>query len=139
MADAIYDNGAGVRIERGTATINGKTYSIQNINSVSVEPAPTTKGAGAKGCGGVLVALGLLVGVAAIGTLNEGPTGYAVVAVVMIGVGVLLLRRPKPPTTWRLMFLMSNGEAEAIASTDRAAVDRVRDAIEQAMRPAAGS
>jgi hypothetical protein len=138
MSDYIYDDGVGVRIDRGTAFIHGKTYSIQNINSVGVDAEQPKNNN--TGCGFLLIVAGVLPALAALGSLMEpkgdqGPGGYAIAAILLIALGVFLMRRPRPPTRWRLIFTMSNGAVEAIASTDPQVVQRVRAAIEEAMRP----
>lgn len=143
MAEVIYDDGAGVRIDHGTATINGKTYSIQNINSVSVNAAPNKGESQKQGCGCVLIAGAVLFVLAMAGALMghsevQQAVGYGVIAAVLGGIAYLVLKQPRPPPTWRLVFTMSNGTVEAIASTNREAVDRVRSAIEEAIRGSGG-
>ena len=138
VLNTIYDDGAGVRIDHALAMFYGASYSISNINSVAVE-GKTPKDE-KKGCGCALIPTGILLILAAIVSIVNSSDGQSVVVCGLLGAmiitfGVYFLCSPLPTTTWRLVFTMSNGFIETITSTDREVLERVKQAIEEAMHP----
>ena len=121
------ENDVVVTISR--VIVGGTTYPTGNITSVSkrVKPAST-------GCANLFIITGIVMLTAAIGTFfakSSSSVSYFVVAAVAIAIGIVMLRAARP--TYLLIFSAAGGETEALASTNQRMIDRVLEAINDAL------
>ncbi len=110
---------AGVTISNARAVFPTKTYAMAQISSVSMAKTKTNGG---------LVVLGVLFALGGLAFIGN----QIVVALIgiLIGAGLLYLAlRPK----YAVLISSSSGEGHALVSGDRALIERVVTAINDAM------
>jgi len=121
---------SNVYVSNARIVIAGTTYALSNITSVSKRMTPASTG-----CSTVIILFGviiLLIGLVHFG-VRHVITGLVliIIAVLAAGGGVYSFKSQKP--TYHILLASSSGETEALSSQDEAVVDRIVNAINQAI------
>lgn len=119
----IYEEG-GVKITTARAVLGGKTYAMSNITSVSMSSEVESAGC---------ITFGLIIGGAAviIWGVAVGEWLMAGIGLVMAVGGFYLNRGEKTKYTVRIGS--SSGEADALTSYDQAEIQKIIDAMNDAI------
>ena len=115
---SFYSDNSGVRITNTRAILGTKTYAMANISSVSAAITPAKRGLGI-----VLAIIGFLL-------VLVPESGVRIFGVILLGVGILLAVIAK--ATYIVRIGSASGEADAISSHDRAYVDGIVTAMNEA-------
>jgi hypothetical protein len=118
-----------IHVTNRRVTIKGTTYSLANITSVS-----KTKGRSNIGCAWILLIIGLLTTVGAIGMFFDKPQSVDATTWVVIGVCLLIsLAIFKAKPTFNVVLTTSAGEQNVLSSQDEKSIDEVVSAIGNAI------
>jgi hypothetical protein len=118
MAEQVFLDEAGISVGNAMFKIPGKTYQVRNINGVgTLIENPSRK----------WPIILFLLGVAGFAAGAPG----VVFAIAFIALGVFLWIRNKPK--YWVQLSMSSGEAKAYGGTDQAFIERVVQALNEAM------
>lgn len=109
----------GLTVTNSRFVVNGQTYAMSNVTSVKQGMTPASKVGPI-----VLIVIGIIF-------LMGGDTGAVIIGLAAIGGGIFWWTKAKP--TFSVMLSTSAGEAQALASTDRAYIDSVISALNQAI------
>jgi hypothetical protein len=108
----------------------GTTYATANLTSVQKRFTPASKG-----CATLLVVIGALMTLVSLGTVFSKDAGTGIMMLLIFGgifaAGLAWLRSLKP--TYHVVLASSSGEREGMSSKDGALVDRVIQAITDAI------
>lgn len=113
-----------VKITNRRAVIGSKTYAMSNITSVSMGKQE------ASGCvpfGLMVISVPFLL----VGFANGPERLWVIVGIVALGLGVLIFRGNKP--TFVVQIGSSSGEMKALTSPDRARIERIVTAMNDAI------
>lgn len=113
----------------------GKTYSTANVTSVSTKiteyPNPSKQGPV------VLMGIGGVLGLIGLGSLGDNVVGgafWVLVAAAVVYGGFLWFRRiRKPEPDYILLIGSASGESEGMQSKDKGLIQRVAEAINEAI------
>ena len=110
--------------------LHGTTYATANLTSVQKRFTPASKG-----CATLLVVIGALMTLVSLGTVFSKDAGTGIMMLLIFGGifagGLAWLRSLKP--TYHVVLASSSGEREGMSSKDNALVDRVIQAITDAI------
>jgi hypothetical protein len=122
--EIIYSD-ANVSVSTSRVIISGTTYALRNITSVKMTVTPAKQG-----CAIALIivgGLGLLGGLAS----KDGVLVGLIIGAIIIGLGVLWLRAVK--ADYHVTIASSSGEGNALTSRDRPYIQKIVDAINEAI------
>ena len=121
----MYKSG-NISIDDHFARFGGKSFAINKINSVEVREQRTP---GNK----VYVIWWIIAAVLALGALPDGTWALLALAIFAALVGWSKWRSRNPVSTYSLYLVTSSSEAQACQTSDKAEVERLRDAVESAI------
>jgi hypothetical protein len=113
-----------VTITKTHATIDGKTYTVSDINSVRVAKRPPSRNLPI-----TLIAIGFMSGLAAFS--GESGFVYGSIAVMFLILGVLLF--VSQHDRYAVQINLTSGKEDALLSRDREYVQRIVDTLNQAI------
>lgn len=117
-------------ISNTKVVLHGTTYATANITSVSKRFTPASKG-----CAIALIVLGAFMTLGSLGAINSKEPGTGIIlfliCAAIVAIGVLWFRSLKP--TFHVMLASASGEREGMSSKDHSLVQRVVDAITNAI------
>jgi len=113
-----------VTITKTHATIDGKPYTVGDISSVQMAKRPP-----ARNLPITLIAIGFMSGLAAFG--GESRFLYGSVAVMFLVLGVLLF--VSQHDRYAVQINLTSGKVDALLSRDQEYVQRIVDALNQAI------
>jgi hypothetical protein len=126
----VFLQGDGIYVSNTKIILHGTTYSTANITSVQKRFTPASKG-----CAYLFVAFFALMTLGSLGTFSSRNIGGALVMLLvcagLLAAGVMWLRSLKP--TFHVVLASASGEREGLSSKDHSLVDRVIDAITDAI------
>lgn len=125
MADeqTFYSDDEGVRITNTRAIFDNTTYSMANISSIRTKEIPAKRG------GGIFtIILGLII--LAIGVSAE-ITGLTIFGIIIFILGILWVWLATGE--FHIMITSSSGEASALKSKDKGYIDKVTQAMNEAI------
>src|SRR6185436_8350701 len=128
--ERVFLNDGNMYVSNTKVVLHGTTYSTANITSVSKRFTPASKG-----CAMIFVAVTALVFLGSLGGIKSSQLGASLIVVLVCGaflaVGVMWLRSLKP--TYHVVLASASGEREGMSSKESDVVDRVIDAITNAI------
>lgn len=117
-------------ISNTKVVLHGTTYATANLTSVQKRFTPASKG-----CAILLVVLGAFMTLGSLGVVFSKEAGTGIVMLLICGgvlaAGLAWLRSLKP--TYHVILASAGGEREGMSSKDYALVDRVIQAITDAI------
>jgi Family of unknown function (DUF6232) len=126
----VFLNDDNIYVSNTKVMLHGTTYATANITSVSKRFTPASKG-----CAILLVALGALAVIGALGSFKSSEAGASMmgllVTAAILGAGVLWLRSLKP--TFHVILASAAAERQGLSSKDESLVNRVTVAINDAI------
>lgn len=122
--EVTYYSDRTIEVTSARAVFGEKTYALANITSVTMEERPTSR------IPGIVIAI-VGVGVAACtGSLNKSSSGIVIGILVMIA-GIVIAALANPRYVVRLGS--ASGESDAFVSKNRGHVQRVVNAVNEAI------
>ena len=118
-----YADESGVRITNTRAIFNSTTYSMANISSIRSASTPAKRGFG--------IFLALLGFIVLIIGASSSATVAIVIGLIMLAIGILLAWAAKGE--YHIMITSSSGEASALKSKNRGYIDRIAQAMNEAI------
>jgi hypothetical protein len=118
-----YSDQTGVRITQSRAIFGAKTYTMNNVASVSAHRVPAKRG---PAIGTLLIGLVLLV----IG-ISSTIVVLIIFGILGMAVGALLIYLMKD--TFVVRISSASGEADALASKDRSHIEQIVQALNEAI------
>jgi uncharacterized protein DUF6232 len=125
MSEEIIYTDNNVSVSTSRVIISGTTYALRNITSVKMTFTPARQG-----CAIVLIILGVLFVLCLVGVKGGAAPGL-IIGAVLVGAGVLWLRAAKPD--YHVAIASSAGERPAMTHKDKAYIEKVVDAINEAI------
>lgn len=124
MAETEFYKNGTVLVTNSRAVMTGKTYSLANVTSVRkvVMPVNYMPIAG-------MILLGIVLASTGFGSMRS--TAVGVVGVLLVAAGIALAFILKP--TYAVRLGSASGEIDGIADKDSAEIDRIVDAISNAI------
>ena len=123
-------NSENIKITNARAIFRDTTYALANITSVKLFKQPPSKTPTI-----ILVIVGLILGGAGLCVFSSGndPGGIVilVLGVAAIGFGIYISTKAKP--NYFVRISSSSGEVDALQSKDRAFIQSIVDAVNQAI------
>lgn len=116
------DSRASVSTSR--VVIDAKTYALRNITSVKMSVTPAKRG-----CAVVLLIFGIIC--ALIGLATKDGIVAAVIGLVVGGLGLLWMMSVKEQ--YHVTIASSSAESHALTSTDRPYIQKIVDAVNEAI------
>ena len=129
MSEEVIYSDSSVSISTSRIVIGATTYALRNITSVKMSFTPAKSG-----CAIALIVLGalfLLGGLAGAGNGAGSVITGLLVGGIIAGAGVLWMRSNK--TDYHVMIASSSGEAKAMTSKDKAQIETIVGAINDAI------
>ena len=131
MADEhVFLSEGNLYVSNTKVTLLGTTYATANITSVQKRFTPANKG-----CAILLVAISALMTLGSLGTVFSKDAGTGIVMLLICGGifagGLAWLRSLKP--VYHVVLASASGDREGMSSKDLALVDRVIQAITDAI------
>lgn len=128
--ERVFLNDGYIYVSNTRVVLHGTTYATANITSVSKRFTPASSG-----CAIVLIVIGALMGLGALGTFSSTDPGDSVGVLLFAGVivaaGVLWYRSLKP--TFHVVLASAAAERHGFSSKDEALVNRITTAISDAI------
>ena len=109
----------GLTVTNSRFVVNGQTYAMSNVTSVKQGVTPASK------VGPIIM---IIVGIM---FMTGGEAGPLLIGLAFIAGGIAWWIKAKP--TYSVMLSTSAGEAQALASKDRAYIESVISALNQAI------
>lgn len=123
--ETVYYQQGNTTITNARAMIGGTTYALANITSVGLgDKSPSLVGPL------LLLLLGGCTSAVAVGTAN-GSTPYWIMAAIFVGLGILVFLTNK--TTYFVRIATAAGEQRALESKDKAEVEKIVGALNEAI------
>lgn len=131
MTEKTFYQDADALVSNARVVMGSKTYALRNITSVNTREIPPNNTLGA-----LLLIIGLFLGVIHVGVVSSsvGATvdpGIIVTSLLMIGAGAYQFFTAK--TTHLLLFSTSGNEVQAMASQDKKRIDKISNAVNEAI------
>jgi hypothetical protein len=119
-----YTDDQGIRVTNSRLVFGDTTYSMANLTSVAVKRPPTNYG--------VLIVLLIFVLVWVFGLTSNQPSlsGAGGIGTVVVAVAFFISIALKK---WNLTITSSSGESSPISSRDKRYIDKIAQAIQEAL------
>ena len=131
MADEhVFLSDNDIYVSNTKVMLHGTTYATANITSVTKRFTPASKG-----CAVLLIVIGAFMTLGSLGAIGSKEPGMGIVMfLICAGIviaGIAWFRSLKP--TYHVVLASASGEREGMSSKDNDLVDRVIDAITNAI------
>lgn len=123
-SEVVYYTQGNVQISNARVVLGGTTYAMANITSVAMAEQPASKLPGI-----IAAVVGALIALCSIGARSG--IGGLIFGLLIVGVGAYMLINAKPQYIVRLGS--ASGETNGLSSPDRAYIQQVVSAINQAI------